>query len=391
MRATNTMENMSIIDLPDDVLLAIFTHCDYKTLLIIAQVCKAFHRLASQDVLWRPISKRCLNITAKHGSTYSWKDCCKISFKWVQGKFHEITMVKFQNKLLPWLQYNSTCLYLSHENCIQIYNPNRKQKRLAKPIATIACGEHDVTRFIVKDNLLVSGSKDQVTAWNIKGRSHCKLMTFVGHTKPVYCVEMLGDVILSGSRDRSIKIWSLYLGKCLTTISIGDPVRSLAANSFDGRFVAGSAGYLPKNSALRLYDCESGHQLGELICDSSGRRGAGVLDMKFESPNILLSGGYDTAVRLWDMRLGKSCCVKKWEDPHDSAVYCLESDRKWMILSGTYRYGVVRLWDKRMDRCVKYYHASRHTTSSVYSLKFNNTKLFVALDDRLNNLNFDLK
>jgi hypothetical protein len=37
-----------------------------------------------------------------------------------------------------------------------------------------------------------------------------------------------------------------------------------------------------------------------------------------------------------------SCCVKKWEDPHDSTVYCVESDKKWMILSGTYRYGVVR-------------------------------------------------
>ena len=36
-----------------------------------------------------------------------------------------------------------------------------------------------------------------------------------------------------------------------------------------------------------------------------------------------------------------SCCVKKWEDPHDSVVYCIESDQKWMILSGTYRYGVV--------------------------------------------------
>lgn len=48
----------------------------------------------------------------------------------------------------------------------------------------------------------------------------------------------------------------------------------------------------------------SGHQLSELICDSSGRIGAGVLDLKFESPNILLSCGYDTAVRLWDMRIG---------------------------------------------------------------------------------------
>ncbi len=60
------MESLSIIDLPDDVLLDIFMLCDYKTLLIIAQVCKTFNRLASQDVLWRPVSERCLNIPAKH-------------------------------------------------------------------------------------------------------------------------------------------------------------------------------------------------------------------------------------------------------------------------------------------------------------------------------------
>ena len=32
----------------------------------------------------------------------------------------------------------------------------------------------------------------------------------------------------------------------------------------------------------------------------------------------------------------------KWEDPHDSVVYCVDSDNKWMVISGTNRYGVVR-------------------------------------------------
>ena len=36
-----------------------------------------------------------------------------------------------------------------------------------------------------------------------------------------------------------------------------------------------------------------------------------------------------------------SSCVLKWEDPHDSVVYCIESDNKWMVISGTNRYGVV--------------------------------------------------
>ena len=36
-----------------------------------------------------------------------------------------------------------------------------------------------------------------------------------------------------------------------------------------------------------------------------------------------------------------SSCVLTWEDPHDSVVYCVNSDRKWMVISGTNRYGVV--------------------------------------------------
>ena len=36
-------------------------------------------------------------------------------------------------------------------------------------------------------------------------------------------------------------------------------------------------------------------------------------------------------------------CVLKWEDPHDSAVYCVESDCRWMFASGTNRYGVVSI------------------------------------------------
>ena len=47
------------------------------------------------------------------------------------------------------------------------------------------------------------------------------------------------------------------------------------------------------------FSCRS---LCELNCDSSKKHGAGILDMKFESANVLLSCGYDTAVRLWDMR-----------------------------------------------------------------------------------------
>ena len=35
------------------------------------------------------------------------------------------------------------------------------------------------------------------------------------------------------------------------------------------------------------------------------RFGAGVLDLKYESPYTLLSCGYDASLRLWDLRSGR--------------------------------------------------------------------------------------
>lgn len=46
-------------------------------------------------------------------------------------------------------------------------------------------------------------------------------------------------------------------------------------------------------------------------------------------------------------------CVQEWEEPHDSALYCIRSDKNYMIASGSSYYGVVRLWDKRQTRCLQ--------------------------------------
>ncbi len=42
------------------------------------------------------------------------------------------------------------------------------------------------------------------------------------------------------------------------------------------------------------------------------RNGAGVLDIQFDTPDILLSCGYDTLVRLWDLRVSHN----KWYVSH---------------------------------------------------------------------------
>lgn len=46
-------------------------------------------------------------------------------------------------------------------------------------------------------------------------------------------------------------------------------------------------------------------------------------------------------------------CVKEWEEPHDSSLYCIQTDGNHMIASGSSYYGVVRLWDKRQSECLQ--------------------------------------
>ena len=37
-----------------------------------------------------------------------------------------------------------------------------------------------------------------------------------------------------------------------------------------------------------------------------------------------------------------------FEEPDDYTVYCMDTDRKYLIVSGSSHCGMVRLWDKRM-------------------------------------------
>lgn len=53
-------------------------------------------------------------------------------------------------------------------------------------------------------------------------------------------------------------------------------------------------------------------------------------------------------------------CVMEWEEPHDSTLYCLQTDGNHLLATGSSYYGVVRLWDRRQRACL---HVSAPHTS----------------------------
>ena len=91
-------------------------------------------------------------------------------------------------------------------------------------------------------------------------------------------------------------------------------------------FSTGSAG-LYGIPSLTLLDLATGvrQDIGAGL-----RKGAGMLDLTWIDETKLLSCGYDSYARLWDMRSGT--CVRKWEEPFNEAIYCMSTDNNMTLV-----------------------------------------------------------
>ncbi|XP_037255033.1 F-box/WD repeat-containing protein 4 isoform X3 [Falco biarmicus] len=346
--------------LPEELLLLICSYLDAQALGRLGQVCRRLRFLSSRDLLWRRIARGCLN----SGFTQLGTDL-----------------------LMPWLELDGEYLYLSQAENIQAYRLCAGSTGLqCHPQAIFSGHQEDVCRFVLVNSHIVSGGGDgNIVLHKIRGSYSAK---FSAHEQEVNCVDFQGGLIVSGSRDRTAKVWSLSagrVGQCLHTVQTEDRVWSIAISPLLSSFVTGTA-CCGHTSPLRIWDLESSQLLTCLGTDF--HRGAGVLDVFYETPSLLLSCGYDTYIRYWDIRTSTRKCVQEWEEPHDSALYCIRSDKNHMIASGSSYYGVVRLWDKRQTQCLQSFHLSSPTSSPVYCLRFSTTHLYAALASALHVLDF---
>lgn len=166
------------------------------------------------------------------------------------------------------------------------------------------------------------------------------------HSSDVTCVDLNNDIFVTGSRDKTFKIWPIqqnYVERPVSQeIDIGDKIWSIGISPKGSKVIVGSAGY-EIFAPLHIYDLHQGRVTASL--GSNFAKGSGILDIHWEDENSLLTCGYDTYLRKWDLRTG--CCVRSWMDPHDSAYYCLASDDLYTVMCGSNVFGRVILWDQR--------------------------------------------
>lgn len=381
-------------DLPVDILLYVLRFCDLPTLGRLCRVSRRFHYLLQQECVWVGM-KRSFAVVGSYryrerqSQLVPAKEQCRVAVNWKRGICRDSRLVHHREKQLPWMQLDGDHLWISYTNsigCYQVKNNGRLKKLLSK---TLKGHQDDVCRFMLRDGHLVSGTRDgSVSVFNSSSGERLVYLSRC-HVGDVHSVDIHSGVVVSGSRDATVKIWRLGGEQSeapLHTINVGDRVWSLAIDPTGKRVTVGNAG-ISQAEPLHVWDldrvCVLG-SLGELY-----KRGAGVLDVQYETMHTLLSCGYDTYIRLWDLRSSYKKSALCWEEPYDSALYCIHTDYDNTFLSGSSRHGMIHLWDKRKLQPVQMYYTGR-TASPVYSLAFNHSHLYAALDQGINMLDFSI-
>ncbi|XP_006831328.1 PREDICTED: F-box/WD repeat-containing protein 4 [Chrysochloris asiatica] len=379
--------------LPEELLLLVCSYLDMRALGRLAQVCRWLRRFTSCDLLWRRIARASLNsgftrLGTDLMASVPVKERVKVSQNWRLGHCREGILLKWRCSQMPWMQLEGDSLYISQANFILAYQFRPDGASLnRRPLGVFAGHDDDVCHFVLANSHIISAGGDgKIGVHKIHSTFTVK---YSAHEQEVNCVDCKGGIIVSGSRDRTAKVWPLAsgrLGQCLHTIQTEDRVWSIAISPLLSSFVTGTAccGHF---SPLRIWDLNSGQLLTHLGSDFPP--GAGVLDVMYESPTTLLSCGYDTYVRYWDLRTSVRKCVMEWEEPHDSTLYCLQTDGNHLLATGSSYYGVVRLWDRRQRGCLHAFPlTSTPLSSPVYCLRFTTNHLYAALSYNLHVLDF---
>ncbi|MBW4679893.1 MAG: serine/threonine protein kinase [Microcoleus vaginatus WJT46-NPBG5] len=189
---------------------------------------------------------------------------------------------------------------------------------------------------------LVSGSVDKtVKIWNLPAGK--LLHTLTGHTNEVWSVAISpdGKTLASSSGDKTVKLWDLGTGTLKSTLDGHSGSVNTIAFSPDGKTLASGS----FDSTVKLWNLGTG-QVGSTLSGHAG----GVNALAF-SPDgrMLASGGFDSTVKLWDLQVScagaQACSPIQSLEGHSRRVQSVAFSPDGRTLASGSVDGSINVWD----------------------------------------------
>ncbi|GJJ14601.1 hypothetical protein Clacol_008867 [Clathrus columnatus] len=270
-----------LTSVPPEIALEILNYVDLKTILACLAVSRSWSILASDPFIWR-----------KFFYAAGWEINKELAFNEVALR-NSIAKLSLSSRNSPGRpirigflsrrssMYNQTDRYFTTSVAFQ---DKSQLAPLSMDWKALYRARAEIERRICGNNTLVDGTLGD----NVGDEP--KMTVLTGHSDSVYCLEFDYEKIITGSRDRSIKVWSLQTGQLKTTLR--------------------------------------GHS-------------GSVLSLKFDSSGFMVSGSSDCTILVWDLIKGN---VRKTLSGHEGGVLDLRIDRQWIVSCS--KDTVVRVWNR---------------------------------------------
>ncbi|KAJ2357073.1 hypothetical protein IWW50_002194 [Coemansia erecta] len=170
------------------------------------------------------------------------------------------------------------------------------------------------------DKWLVTASKDRLLHVWRRDRDYAHAFELAGHAVAINAISLHGDMLVSASGDRTIKLWNLATRECVRTLD--EHTRGVATLDFDGTYIVSGS----SDRSIRVWNARTG------TCERtiSNAHADLVRTVAFSrAMDVIVSGSYDETIKVWSFSTG--ALVHKFRNVHTSRVFKLMFDRTRIV------------------------------------------------------------
>jgi WD40 repeat protein len=235
-------------------------------------------------------------------------------------------------------------------------NPAFKSKNLT--LSKTLVGHTDAVWSVIfstNGKTVVSGSTDKtIKVWNVDTGE--AISTLTGHTGVVRAIALSADgrTLISGSGDKTIKIWNFQTFQLKRTITHNSsPVWSVAISSDGQTLVSGH-----EDGTIKIWN----YPTGQLLRTIKGHEGRVFSVAISPDGETFATGGIDKSIKLWGLYTGDRLrTLAQYQD----AVRAVIFSRDGKILASASWDQTIKLWQVRTGEVL---HTLRGHTSRVVTL-----------------------
>ncbi|KZS96960.1 WD40 repeat-like protein [Sistotremastrum niveocremeum HHB9708] len=253
--------------LPPEISVQIFLYLDVPSVTACSLVSSTWHLIANDNVIWRDLFYR----------NPSWKINATLARRAIHGSgFSEWTRTRASSSMSSSL--------------INAITPLER----AMALASLDENAQSESPTWALNWMNLYKSRLEVDRRWLNGAPKATVLS--GHDDSVYCLEFDSQKIITGSRDKTIKIWSMRTGKLRATLK--------------------------------------GHE-GSVLC------------LKFDKSGFMVSGSSDRNIFVWDLGMGKEGegpKVRKVLKGHQGGVLDLRISDEWIVSCS--KDTIIRVWNR---------------------------------------------